>query len=204
MDSKVKILIILSCLAVCRGRSLVQMRDRRQTLSVDKSPNNNEIETLRVDGNLLRNGDHSLDAHGQISRALGPNGYRVGGGLDYTGPKTSTSLNVNQIPGIGTNVDATLNANILRSEDRRSSLDAYINHKRFVDHDDPGRTNLGVRGNANLWNSDDREHSVDAFANYNRELNSGQSNYGGGLRYKWEFGKWVIEAKNIWLEWIKM
>lgn len=57
------------------------MRDRRQTLPMDKSQNNNEIETIRVDGNLLRN-DHSLDAHGQISRALGPNGYGVGGGLD--------------------------------------------------------------------------------------------------------------------------
>lgn len=104
--------------------------------------------------------------------------------VDWTKNEHFTEY-INQIPEIGTNVDATLNANILRSEDRRTSLEAYINHNRFVDLADPDRTNLGVIDKANLWNINNRKHSVDAFANYNLEMNSGQSNHGGGLRYKW-------------------
>lgn len=71
------------------------------------------------------------------------------------------SLDVNQIPGIGAHVDATLNANnILRSDDRKSSLDAYASNNCYMDRDDASQTNLGVRGNANLWSSDNMRNTL--------------------------------------------
>lgn len=122
-------------------------RVRRQTLFGGVTPGNpGQTVTLGTQGNLFNQNGHSLDGRAQVSKTFNPTGVTsLGGGLDYQGPRGGASLNANHARHFGTDVGITGNANLWRSPDRRSSLDANANYNRhFGGPFGTGRPNYGV------------------------------------------------------------
>lgn len=111
---------------------LEHLRIRRQTVFGGVTPGNpGQTATLGTSGTLYNQNGHRLDGHAQVSRTFNPTGpTSVGAGLDYQGPRAGASLNANHINHFGTDVGVTGNANIWRSPNKQSSLDANANYNR--------------------------------------------------------------------------
>lgn len=122
-------------------------RNRRQSVFGGVSPSNGgSTATLGASGTLYNQGGHRVDGHGQISRTYNPTGpTSVGAGLDYQGPRGGASVNANHARHLGTDVGVTGNANVWRSHDGRSTLDANANYNRhFGGPFGTGRPDYGV------------------------------------------------------------
>lgn len=102
--------------------------------------------TLSGGGNIYRNGEHSVDGHGYVSKQWKPNGpTQIGGGLDYKGPRGGASVDVDHTRHFGTDVTARGNANLFTSRDGRTTVDggAYYN-RHFGGPFGTGRPNYGA------------------------------------------------------------
>lgn len=126
-------------------------RIRRQTVFGNVSPGNpGATATIGANGNVFNKNGHTIDAQVQVSKNFKPNGpTMVGGGIDYQGPRAGVSVNVNHVHRFGTDVGVSGNANIWKSNDRRSSLDANAGYNRhFGGPSGTGRPNYN--GNINF------------------------------------------------------
>lgn len=123
-----------------------QLRVRRQIFGGITPGNPGVTGTIGAKGNVFNQNGHSLDASGQISRTFRPVGPTVvGGGLDYQGPRGGASVNANHARGFGTDLGASANANLWRSRNGMSSLDANANYNRhFGGPFGTGRPNYGA------------------------------------------------------------
>lgn len=101
-------------------------RVRRQIIFGGLTPGRpGTTATVGAQGNLFNNNGHSLHAQGQVSKTFKPIGpTSVGGALNYQGPNAGVSGNVNHVHRFGTDVGVTGNANVWKSPNGRSSLDA--------------------------------------------------------------------------------
>lgn len=97
-------------------------------------------------GNVFNENGHSLDVNTRIGQTFAPKGpTSIGGGIDYQGPRVGAGLDVNHINNYGTNVGVHGNANVWRSNNGRSSLDANANYNRqFGGPFGAGRPNYGA------------------------------------------------------------
>lgn len=111
---------------------LAHQRVRRQTIFGGVTPGNpGTAGTIGASGNLFNQNGHRVDGHAQISRNFHPTGpASVGGGLNYQGPRGGAAINANHAHHFGTDVGVTGNANVWRSNNGRSSLDANANYNR--------------------------------------------------------------------------
>lgn len=126
---------------------LEHYRVRRQTVYADLTPGNpGATATLGASRTLFEQNGHRVDGQAQVSRNYRPNGpTSVSGGLNYQGPRGDASITANHVNRGGTDVGVTGNANLWRSQDGRSSLDANANYnKHFGGQSGNGRSNYGV------------------------------------------------------------
>ena len=108
-------------------------RQRRQVVTGGITPGQpgGVQGNLGVAGTLYEKNGHRLDGHGEVSRNWKPNGpTTVGGGLDYTGPRGSASVNALHQRHLGTSVSAEGRANLYTSPNGRSTLDATGGYQR--------------------------------------------------------------------------
>uniref|UniRef100_A0A1L8DQF5 Putative attacin n=1 Tax=Nyssomyia neivai TaxID=330878 RepID=A0A1L8DQF5_9DIPT len=112
---------------------LPRQRVRRQTVFGGITPGNpaGVQGTVGARGTLFDNNGHRVDGHGSISRNWHPNGpTTIGGGLDYTGPRGSASVTAQHLHHLGTTLGAEAKANIYRSPNGMTSLDAQGAYQR--------------------------------------------------------------------------
>lgn len=111
---------------------LLPSRVRRQTVFGGITPGNPGVTaTVGAQGNIYNKNGHSVDAFGQVSKTYRPVGpTSVGGGIDYQGPRGGVLANANHVQHYGTDVGVNGNANIWRSQNGRSSLDANAGYNR--------------------------------------------------------------------------
>uniref|UniRef100_A0A1B0D8B8 Attacin C-terminal domain-containing protein n=1 Tax=Phlebotomus papatasi TaxID=29031 RepID=A0A1B0D8B8_PHLPP len=108
-------------------------RVRRQTVfgGVTPGQGGGVTGTLGARGTLYENRGHRVDGHASVSRQWHPTGpTSVGGGLDYTGPRGSASVNAQHTHRFGTSLSAEGRANLYRSPNGRTSLDATGGYQR--------------------------------------------------------------------------
>lgn len=107
-------------------------RVRRQTVFGGVTPGNaGTTATIGASGTLFNQNGHRVDGHGQVSRTFNPTGpTSVGGGLDYQGPRGGASISADHTRHFGTDVGVSGNANLWRSNNGRSNLDATANYNR--------------------------------------------------------------------------
>ncbi|XP_073814957.1 attacin-A-like [Musca autumnalis] len=97
-------------------------------ISQSKTDNFGSTFAQNAHANLFRNDKHQLDAVAFHSRTNLDNGYnfnKVGGGLDYKNVQGhGASVTVSRIPQLNMNtVDVTGKLNLLKSQDKSTSLD---------------------------------------------------------------------------------
>lgn len=127
------------------------LRVRRQTVYGGLTPGNPGARaTIGAQGNIFNNNGHSVHANGEISKNFKPSGPTgVGGGVNYQGPRAGVSGNVNHVHRFGTDVGVSGNANVWKSQNGRSSLDANAGYNRhFGGPGGTGRPNYN--GNLNF------------------------------------------------------
>lgn len=102
------------------------LRIRRQTIYGGLTPANpGATATIGAQGNVFNNNGHSINAHGQVSKTFKPIGpTSLGGGFDYQGPRAGVSGNVNHIRHFGTDVGVSGNANVWKSRNGHTKIDA--------------------------------------------------------------------------------
>nr|WCZ69497.1 attacin-like 1 c-1315 [Carausius morosus] len=111
----------------------VPVRVRRQlSASVDTAPGGGARVGVQGNTNVWQGQDSRVDANGHYARTFGGAGGppTYGGGLSYQQPRGGASVDVSRTPGFGTQVSAQGNANLWRSNDRMSSLDANARWSR--------------------------------------------------------------------------
>lgn len=108
------------------------------------------LGTIGAQGNVFNRNGHSIDAHGQVSKNFRPIGpTAIGGGINYQGPRAGVSGNVDHVHRFGTNVGVSGNANLWRSNNGRTSVDADAGYNRhFGGQFGTGRPNYN--GNINF------------------------------------------------------
>lgn len=123
-------------------------RVRRQTIfgDVRRGDAGGTHATIGAQGNILNRNGHSVNAHGQVDKNFHPNSATgVGGGFNYQGPRAGLSGNVNHAHRFGTDVGVSGNANVWRSPNGRSSVDANAEYNRhFGGQFGTGRPNYNV------------------------------------------------------------
>lgn len=126
------------------------LRVRRQIYGSLTPGNPGATATIGARGNVFNNNGHSVQANGEISKNFKPIGpTSVGGGVNYQGPRAGVSGNVNHVHHFGTDVGVSGNANIWRSPNGRTSLDANAGYNRhFGGPTGTGRPNYN--GNLNF------------------------------------------------------
>ncbi|XP_055677587.1 attacin-B-like [Lutzomyia longipalpis] len=112
---------------------LAKQRVRRQTIFGGVTPGNpgGVQGTVGARGTLFENNGHRLDGHGSVSRNWHPTGpTTIGGGLDYTGPRGSASVSAQHQHRFGTTIGAEGRANLYRSPNGMTSVDAHGSYQR--------------------------------------------------------------------------
>ncbi|GAB0098569.1 Attacin_C domain-containing protein [Sergentomyia squamirostris] len=112
---------------------LVKHRVRRQTVFGGITPGNpgGVAGTIGARGTLFNNNGHNVDGHASVSRNWHPNGpTSIGGGLDYTGPRGSASIAAQHQHRFGTALEATGRANLYKSPNGKTTLDAHGTYQR--------------------------------------------------------------------------
>lgn len=130
----------------------MHQRYRRQlTGGVQAGSNGGVHGSLGAAGNLYNNNGHRVDGHGDISKNWGPKGpTTIGGGLDYQGPRGGASVNANHAHRFGTDVGASGNANLWKSNNGNSRLDGTANYNQhFGGPTGRSRPNFGAGLNFN-------------------------------------------------------
>lgn len=102
------------------------LRVRRQILYGGLTPANpGATATVGAKGRVFNDNGYSINAHGQVSKTFKPIGpTSLGGGLDYQGPKAGVSGNVNHVRHFGTDVGVSGNANIWKSRNGHTKIEA--------------------------------------------------------------------------------
>lgn len=129
---------------------LISMSIAQKVFSGIQPGNPGIAATIGAQGNVFNRNDHSIDAHGQLSKTFRPNGpTSIGGGIDYQGPRGGVSGTVDHVHRFGTNVGVSGNGNLWRSNDGRSTVDANAGYSRsFGGQFGTGRPNYN--GNINF------------------------------------------------------
>lgn len=116
--------ITLLCLV---SLSFAHTRFRRQSPFYGSfTPGNpGTTATFGAKGTIFRDNGHSINGNGQISKTFQPNGpVGYGGGVGYQGPKAGISTNVNHLQRLGTDVGVNANANVWKSHNGRTTVQA--------------------------------------------------------------------------------
>ncbi|XP_059622751.1 attacin-B-like [Phlebotomus argentipes] len=111
----------------------VRDRVRRQTIFGGVTPGSagGVQGTIGARGTLYENGGHRVDGHGSVSRQWHPTGpTTLGAGVDYTGPRGSASVNAQHQHRFGTSLGIEGKANLYRSPNGMTSLDATGGYQR--------------------------------------------------------------------------
>ncbi|XP_045460543.1 attacin-B-like [Harmonia axyridis] len=108
-------------------------RQRRQTsVDIKKNPGGTQV-TLGHKGTIFENDKHLVSGGGFVSKQFKPTGpTTLGGGLGYEHKPSGSGINLgaSNTRGFGTDFSATGNANLWRSNDGNTRVDAYANYDR--------------------------------------------------------------------------
>ncbi|XP_045460538.1 attacin-B-like [Harmonia axyridis] len=108
-------------------------RQRRQTsVDINKNPGGTQV-TLGHKGTIFENDKHLVSGGGFVSKQFRPTGpTTLGGGLGYEHKPSGSGINLgaSNTRGFGTDFSATGNANLWRSNNGNTRLDAYANYGR--------------------------------------------------------------------------
>lgn len=116
------------------------LRVRRQSIFGQVDPNQ---VTLGGSGTIYNEDGHSIDASGRVSRTFPDGSTIIGGGLEYDGPRAGAYLNVGHGGDMGTSLGVGADANLWRSDNGRSTLDANANYNQNFGGAYGGQHNYG-------------------------------------------------------------